>query len=408
MTTTAVTRLFAFVTYLVSGGLFVLSHLWPRDESLWVFGAKGGTAFVDNSKYLYLHVNAERAHIRAVWLSRNRQVVDELRAAGYEAHHTDSLRGILLNLRAGFVFVSDGVADTNRWCFGGATVVNLWHGVGLKKVSWSRKTRTDRSLATLLERLVYRVFKRCDWFVVTSDAMVEPFASGRRQPPERILTAGYPRNDFLEGLSPGHSLRSEIEVYETCRRLSAEGFVFLYVPTYHTETGERIADHLDLSELDALLADIDAHLVVKLHPHDRFDIDSAELSRITALPSDIDVYPLLEHTDALITDYSSIYFDYLLLDKPVVFYPFDLDAYRSARGFYVDYERVTPGPVATDFAGLLDCLERVAGDDGCAPERRAVRDEFLAHPSESRCKDICDRFDQSTERQRLATRKESA
>ncbi|HET7325013.1 MAG TPA: CDP-glycerol glycerophosphotransferase family protein, partial [Halococcus sp.] len=276
----AMARLLVFVKYAVLGGLFVLSHLWPREESLWVFGAKNGTAFVDNSKYLYLYTHSEREHIRAVWLSRNDTVIEELRAAGYEAYHTDSIRGILCNLRAGFVFVSDGVADTNRWCFGGATVVNLWHGVGLKKVRWNSRTATGPLLGKLLDWPVYMIFKRCDWLVVTSEAMVSPFAAGRRQPTDRILTAGYPRNDFLEGLVSGHSLSDEVEVYEAYRRLSEAGAVFLYVPTYHTETGERIADHLELAELDALLAELDAHLVVKLHPHDRFDVDSAELSRI--------------------------------------------------------------------------------------------------------------------------------
>jgi len=389
-------RLFALVKYALLGGLFVLSYFWPRDESLWVFGAKGGSAFVDNSKYLYLYTNAEREHIRAVWLSKNESVVEELQAAGYEAYHTDSLRGTLLNLRAGFVFVSDGIADTNRWCFGGATVVNLWHGVGLKRVRWNSNTATGPRLGRLLDWPIYAIFKRCDWFVVTSEAMVSPFASGRRQPTDRVISTGYPRNDFLEGLVPGHSLSTEIEVSETYRQLSEEGTVFLYVPTYHTETGERIADHLDLPKLDALLAELDVHLVVKLHPHDRFDVDSAELSRISTLPSAIDIYPLLKHTDVLITDYSSIYFDYLLLDKPVVFYPFDLANYREARGFFLDYEEVTPGPMATDFDELLESIEQVANVDTFAAERRAVRDEYLQQPAESRCKTICDRFDYKT------------
>ncbi|WP_256686331.1 CDP-glycerol glycerophosphotransferase family protein [Halococcus qingdaonensis] len=386
-------RLFDGVKYALLGGLFVLSYLWPRDESLWVFGAKGGTAFVDNSKYLYLYTAAEREHIRPVWLSKNETVIEELQAAGYEAYHTDSLRGIYLNLRAGFVFVSDGVADTNRWCFGGATVVNLWHGVGLKKVRWDSNTTTGPLFGKLFDWPIYRLFKRCDWFVVTSEAMVEPFAAGRRQPTDRILTTGYPRNDFLEDIVPGHSLAAETKVYEQCRQLSEDGTMFLYVPTYHTETGERIEDHLSLLELNALLAEIDAYLIVKLHPHDEFDVDSTKLSRITTLPSTIDIYPLLKYTDALLTDYSSIYFDYLLLDKPIVFYPFDLEEYRQERDFFLDYERVTPGPVATDFDELLEHLNEVAEVDTFATERQVVRDEYLQQPIESRCKTICDRFD---------------
>ena len=90
-------------------------------------------------------------------------------------------------------------------------------------------------------------------------------------------------------------------------------------------------------------------LYCKLHPGDRAGLpDLSQLSCIRILPSNADPYPLLRHTHALISDYSSIFFDYLLLDRPLVFYPYDLEAYRTrSRGLYDDYHHVTPGPKAS-------------------------------------------------------------
>jgi CDP-glycerol glycerophosphotransferase (TagB/SpsB family) len=127
-------------------------------------------------------------------------------------------------------------------------------------------------------------------------------------------------------------------------------------------------------------------LYCKLHPNDRAGLpDISALSAIRILPSTVDPYPLLRHTHALISDYSSIFFDYLLLDRPVVFYPYDLDAYRTrSRGLYDDYDAVTPGPKAYDAAALerllVDLLSSYDAHVAThAQKRAAVRDRFFAY-----------------------------
>lgn len=389
-------RMFVGVQYVLLSGLYVLSLIWPREETLWVFGAKGGDTFVDNTKYLYLYTVEEREHIRAVWLSRNMNVIEELQSHGCEAYHADSLYGKFLNLRAGSVFVSHGTRDVNMWCSGGGTVIGLWHGVMLKQIKWDFARTAEHPLSRLIERGKYTLFKNFDWIAVTSEAMIAPFSSGRRMDPSRVIATGYPRNDLLDGGFPEQGYQTEGDIYETAKKLHKESSVLLYAPTYHEETNQQIRDHLDLAELDSHLADLDAHLIIKLHPREQLGTDLGEFSRLSSMSSALDVYPLLPYTDVLITDYSSLYFDYLLLDRPVLFYPFDQEQYRSARGFHLDYEAVTPGPIATDFDGLLTNITTVLEADTFADERRAVRDEFLQQPTESRCKTICDLFDPAT------------
>ena len=376
---------------LLSVGLFLCSLFSPRDDSLWVFGSNGGDAFRDNAKYLYLHTADEREHVRAVWLTRDDGIAERLRSRGYEAYHVDSPKGMWLNLRAGTVFVTHGMPDVNRWCSGGATTVLLWHGIALKRIGWDApKLRHRRER---LKRVVKdAVFDRYDWITVPSEAMVGPFASAFRIEEDRVLATGYPRNDVPAGTWTGEDPTHEGDLERRYRGYREEGPVILYVPTIHRETGEDVVDHLDFDAFDRWLAERNARLLFKPHPAEPIDLDDG-LSRIVEVPKEVDIYPLLAQADLLLTDYSSVYFDYLHLDKPVVFYPFDFEEYRAERGFYLDYGAVTPGPVATGFEELLDRLDGVLESDEYAAERAAVREEFLETDLGSRCREVGDRFD---------------
>ncbi|WP_049997584.1 CDP-glycerol glycerophosphotransferase family protein [Halococcus sediminicola] len=379
-------------TFLFFGVLFVCSLVWPRDERLWVFGARGGEAFLDNSKHLYLHVLESCPNVRPVWLAKDNELVAELDSHGYEAYHAHSARGTYLNLRAELVFVSHGVADVNRWCCGGATVVGLWHGVALKQLGWDHGYGTGSLPWRLLQRCKRAITDRYSYFTVTSEAMIEPFVSAFRFDPERVVVTGYPRNDALVDGEAVPGLAADERVREMLASLPSESDVLLYLPTYHAATEEYVLDHLDLSMLDEFLRRIDAYLLVKLHPSERLDTDFTAFDRLVPLPGTADAYSILPETDALITDYSSVYFDYLLLDKPIVFYPFDLDDYRSERGFYLDYETVTPGPIASDFEELCSSLEAVLTDDEYAAEREAVRNRFMQLPDVNRSATVCRQF----------------
>ncbi|WP_162224383.1 CDP-glycerol glycerophosphotransferase family protein [Halorussus amylolyticus] len=354
--------------------LKALSRFRTRDDSLWAFGARGGEAFADNSKYLYLHVAAEHPDVRAVWLSKNREVVADLQDHGYEAYHCHSLRGLLANLRAGVVFLTQGHRDLLMPCCAGAFTVMLWHGVPLKRISWDAEFVRDPAPIQAARAYIAREF---DLLTIPGGGVADPFESGLRIPRDRMVATGYPRNDALFGPIRGEEVGTDSAALARVRDLAERHPVVCYLPTYR-EGEETVAENLDARALDDLFADRDAYLVVKTHPKERLDLPP-DLSRIVHLSEKTDVYPLLRETDALLTDYSSVYFDYLLLDRPVAFYPFDRESYTADRGFYFDYDEVVAGPVASDFPELLDALGRALDaveapdSDPDADRRRAVR-----------------------------------
>ena len=370
-----------YVAYAALFAAYALSHLAPSDDDLWAFGADGGDRFVGNPKYLYLHAVDERADdVRAVWLSRDPAVVDELRAAGYEAHRATDLRGLYLTLRAGKVFVSHGSGDVAWWCTGSADVVQLWHGVPFKKVG----ADLDRPWSLQGRLLFALIGSNWEYLVVTGRRLARVFAGAYGQSTDRVLPTGYPRNDVLLREVPDATLGIDESEYDRLRALVDGETVLAYMPTWRSgfgglEHGTPLADSgLDFDRLDAVLAEADAYLLLKLHPHAELDVDLSSLDRVVEAPPSVDLYPLLDGVDALVTDYSSVYFDYLLLDRPIVFFPYDFEAYAERPGFYFEYESITPGPTPRRPEAFYDAVAAAAaGTDDHAADRERVRNRIF-------------------------------
>lgn len=357
--------------------LFVLSKYTPRDDDIWVFGAADGEQFADNSKYAYLYASNE-TDVRAVWLTKSAAVEADLRDAGYEAYHMGSLRGKLLALRAGYAVVSHGVSDVGSWYLRGATVVQLWHGNALKQIGNDQNPNR-----TLTNRVYYDLIDNWDYLVVTSrDEPFRVFSRAYDFPEENVLPTGYPRTDALFGPVEGSMVRQDEALHERLRSISEAEQLVAYIPTWRgREFGPSSnpfdPDNFDPDAFEEFLAERDAHLVVKPHPRTELPEDVRSKPRVHVLPKDFDLYPFLPLVDVLVTDYSSIYFDYLCLDRPIVFYPFDLDAYEEKRGLYYEYGEVTPGPTVEKFDDLLDALDDVlSGVDEYAEERNRVTNRF--------------------------------
>ncbi|WP_137286135.1 CDP-glycerol glycerophosphotransferase family protein [Halorussus salinisoli] len=369
----------AVVSYVVRPFVFLLSHLVPRNDRVWVFTADWSGRFAENTKYLFLYAAEQSDGVRPIWIARDREVLETLRARGYEAFHIDDRRGKYAVLRARCVFSSHSIPF---WPYvGGAQVVQTWHGNALKRLG--RDLELDASPLVRLYRKY--IVRNWNWFVTTGTAdALAPFASAFGISDDEVIPSGYPRNDVFFRDVEGATVGLDSGVYDRLRDLSDDATLVSYMPTsrraFHEDAGVIDGSRLDVENLNRLLADHDAYLLLKAHPWSDVEIDEDEFDRLVMLPNGIDIYPILPLVDVLVTDYSSIYFDYLLLDRPVVFYSYDLDAYRDARGLYFEYDDVTPGPKATTSEELHEWLDHfLRGEDGFEESRAQVRDRFYRH-----------------------------
>lgn len=355
--------------------VFALSVFVPRDEELWVFTAGNeGERFADNAKYLFLY--CAKQDVRTVWITSSVETRDTLQERGYEAYLATSRRGRVAMLRAGVFFETHGPVWPEYT--GRARIVHLTHGNYLKKMLTDHTRDWPRPVEVLVDLLFGR---RRRYAVTGSGVPAENTASMHNVPEERLLVTGFPRNDVLRGEIHGERLGLNERALDTVEGHASEGPVLLYAPTWREAYGGRNGRSfseidLPLAELDAVLADYDAHLYISPHPASSIAVDK-DLANVSLLDSGGDLYPFMRHCDALLTDYSGIFYDFLLLDRPMVFYAPDLVEYTTDRPLYFEYEAHVPGPVARDGDDLVDAVADVlAGVDDYADDRTTLRAEF--------------------------------
>lgn len=194
-------------------------------------------------------------------------------------------------------------------------------------------------------------------------------------------------------------------------RKTAEGtsrFTFLYAPTWRQGPNRQMSRFFPFTDFDAerlisYLREKDIRLILRPHPKDvsraRDDeglgrLLSANEDRIS-LFLDVDfnaLYKLVPQTHLLISDYSSLVEEYLLLDKPIVLIPYDATRFEEEQGFLYDLKTVAPGEIVGSFAELLDCWDVVVrGGDLAASRRRSRRNDvhkFIDGRSSSRVADL--------------------
>lgn len=352
--------------------------------------------FEGNSKYLFLYIaNARKADIKAVWISRNKNLVQELHHREFSAHYWLSLKGIWYSLRAGYFFVDTSIEVINYWLSGGAKEVNLFHALPIKKME--RDVKKGKSSEVLLYNsnglmklvmmfmLPWR-FLTPDYVCSTSPLYTKIFMSMFHIPKERVFEAGYPRNDVFFKEIDGSEIGVDKGVLSEVKQLKQESIVaktIFYAPTFRDTGGSSFLEEpVLLEKLDTFLREYQAVFLVKLHPFTRINIpDKAQYKNIRFVPSSSDSYTFLKLSDILITDYSSIFVDFLLMDRPEIFFPYDYEKYITKdRELYFNYNSFTPGPKAYTFSELLDAIKSIlGGNDEYADKRKEIRDRAFTY-----------------------------
>lgn len=259
----------------------------------------------------------------------------------------------------------------------GQVYVQTWHGIPIKKMGFDEPNLAfgSRDETSELERKV----SYWDYLSIPSDYFRGTFVPAFRYE-NALLPVGSPRNDVLVNDRDG--------VAEAKRRLDLDPTrtSVLYAPTFRKRG--RASIELELSEL---VEELGRGYQILLRPHylNRISIPAHLRGDVVDVSGIADTAQVLLASDVLVSDYSSIIFDYLSLDRPIILYAYDLDDYaNSARGTYFDLSEHRPGPLVTDQAGLVDAIRSAAADDD-APRRRRFREEFAGtEPGDSAAKTV--------------------
>lgn len=356
--------------------------LWKRHDC-WGFFIHPikSNQFIENSRAVFEQVKGD-PEIRKFIFTRAESAVDlHLDGACNTAViNLQSLTGLFSLARCGVFLLTNSVAlDMSwRWPNGGFSVlkanlsrrivVNLWHGIPLKRLF----VLANPALQKSADRVAFRRVERAYYQGLVCSSDVDSYAMAAIFYPiaySRLWLTGLPRNDFLrmpEALLPAF-LRAEAEVV---RRAKRGRRLVTYAPTFR-ENGIAAASCYQFSDsevqrLKALMVKHQAVFGFRMHYFRKgeqlFNMEQfVDGETIVDLGHEVvhEIAPVLRESDLVITDYSSVYIDALYIDKPVFSFAYDLEHYQSHQnGLLYDMDLAFPGPVTGSFDDLLEALDQ--------------------------------------------------
>jgi CDP-ribitol ribitolphosphotransferase len=235
-------------------------------------------------------------------------------------------------------------------------IIQLWHAYGsFKTVGYSRVGRQGGPDPWS------RAHKNYTYATVGSHNDVPFYAEAFGIREDQVVPTGSPRMDqFMESIRRGPSQEKLLAAFPEARECRA----ILFAPTFRGQ-GARAAyydlDRLDWPALHRVCLETDSVFIVRLHPFIRqpVEIPPEYRDRIVDGTSRVaDVNDVLPAIDLLITDYSSVIYEYSLLRRPMLFFAYDLEDYIASRDFYVRYEDFVPGRIVRTFPALIEAIRR--------------------------------------------------
>jgi hypothetical protein len=358
----------------------LLERLVPADRATWCFCTWGSYLHtLDNPRAVFERVKDDPS-IRKVVLTRG-GAAPAHPVDGVNVHIVDagSPRGMWLVARSGVVVLGYSLhfmCSYARHLTAKHRIVQLSHGVALRNIC--------------------RMVPAETWWEKETPLYAATIGSARRDPEimrrayapvQRVWMTGLPRNDFI--LQPEAALPADYRemLRELRDRLNGRRMV-LYAPTWRHKTQTQPGFSPDeAAALERLLQAHHAVLAVRGHSNVRHDaaytgaFASPAFLSVNELP---DVAVALREAEVLITDYSSIYVDFLLTGRPVIHYVYDRAAYEAERGFLYPLDEAFAGPAPETFPALLASLEQALARPELHQERRSrVKALFHAHPGAS-------------------------
>ena len=355
------------------------------DSHIWLFSSTDNSHYNYNSRYLFEYVKENLPEITPLFVINDPQLRTSLSTKYGKQYfiETESIQGIRQALSAGVWFTSAGLPAYGTGLHKKRLIINLWHGVPLKKIAL-----LDPNLKKAARIYFKKIFsENYTCILTTSHELIPLMARSFAVSEDKIKVWGQPRNDGLFQKNDCREILGQLfpDLPEYTKTV-------LYAPTFRDYGQVQLFPFKDFDQkqLEAFLDEKNMLLFIRTHVAEQGSAAPYLGKRIRFLGNEQaeDVTGILNIFDCLITDYSSIYIDYLLTDKPMIFLPYDRQQYLDGRGMNFDYDDVTPGPKPETFNDFLDALS--PKEDFWKSERTRVNRLFneIQHPCAA---DICNK-----------------
>ncbi|MFK5985242.1 MAG: CDP-glycerol glycerophosphotransferase family protein [Pseudomonadota bacterium] len=315
--------------------------------------------FVGNNKYFFLYLKKIYPD-KVYWVAKDKACIDMLkkyRLPLIDANADDFVDW--LNRASHFYFDKMTWQKAYPWLrYFDAKIIHTSHGVGLKYTELMQiPDDFMQKLEVKEKQWLYKNIFDNDLLLSTSQFYAKNVSEpGYGTSENKISLAGYPKNDVLYHPIEGENIFTDEVALTTIQQKKSNGYkVICYTPTCrHMNANHQDKNALNLQKINDYCEKIKALFVLK--GHGLTNISKQNLDRFSHLleyDNSADVYPLLRDTDLLISDYSSIFTDFLHVRKPIIFYPYDFETFISDHNpLQFDYDEMTPGPKALNWNEL--------------------------------------------------------
>lgn len=345
----------------------VLDLIYPKNNKTVIFGSNTGEYASGSPKALHDHIKSRHEDYHAYYYLPFQGSMKPMELIKYVFKFLPKF------LSARFLVASHPTNDF--FPFGWSRrkkLVNLWHGTPLKSLFYADSGESDSNL-----KEIKKLADKTSVFTVSSKLEAALITECFLMDPRKIICTGHPRNDAL-------LMKTEKRLSALIENLPEYKKIILYCPTYRRDGSSKFFPFpdMDMENLKNYLEENQLVILIRGHVYNELDESEGELfsDRIIDFGFDRcnDVNSILGEVDVLITDYSSIYIDYLLLDRPCLFIPYDLHEYMSNRGLLLDdYDFWTPGAKINTYREFLDSLNDIkSGIDDYKDKRRDISLQF--------------------------------
>lgn len=342
-----------------------------NDTKIVFIGSEKG--FYGNNRHLFEYMN-KTASVKAQYYTNQKDVINKY--ANLPMLKSYNIINLFKLINTNVVVTDHGIP----WYVGvfafRAKKVQLWHGNGMKKIGKLFYKKGLLSNIRLFLSSLVGTNQKFQYVYYTSLYAYKHRKGAFRH--DEYKFNGQPRNDIMFE----NTKESKRVFYEIIGDSNLNKKVIIYTPTWRDEKNDfNSFKNVDFLKLDGYLKSHNLLLVVKFHPYET-ETFPHEYNNIITIKSNVDVYDILQYTSAMITDYSSIYFDYLLLDKPIIFFPFDKEDYlNNQRDIVYNYEDITPGKQVFNTDELIEEIDNilVKEQDNYIKDRKRVRDLFYKY-----------------------------
>ncbi|VEF49606.1 CDP-glycerol:poly(glycerophosphate) glycerophosphotransferase [Bacillus freudenreichii] len=337
----------------------LMAIILPKNKKLIVFESFLGKQYSDNPRAIYEYLKQHYPDYKMYW-SVDKRKIQDLGNQPINIVRRFSVKWLFLMARAKYWVTN---CRLPLWVSKPpqTVYVQTWHGTPLKRLGLDMdEVHMPGTNTKKYKRNFAKESAKWDYLISPNSYSTEIFRQAFDFK-KKVIESGYPRNDFL--IQSNNAVASA-KIKNACG-IPIDKKVILYAPTWRDNqyySKGRYKFDLPL-DLDVIKEELGNEYIILLRLHYLVS-ENLDLSGMEDFVYDVssygDIRDLYLISDVLVTDYSSVFFDYANLKRPMVFFVHDIEEYRDQlRGFYFDFEKEAPGPLVRTTEGLIEEIRRI-------------------------------------------------